>query len=123
MTQVTGAQCLEKGIQLAAIGAGWSALFGRSLPMIASGSLGDLIGVTAGNYLVHNTEACKDFEEKTKQIIVVAMMALATTAIFAVFTLGNRTVDYSQFAQRQISSALFNYWVGWGYLQPQARSV
>lgn len=119
MSQVTFSQCLEKGIQNAAWGAGWGALFGRSLPMVASSSLGQLIGVTTGNYLVHNTEVFKDFEDTTKQIIVVALVALTSTAVFGGFTLASRTTDLSKFASSQISGALINYWIGWQYVQPQ----
>lgn len=116
---VTFSQCLEKGIHYGAWGAGINAAFGESLPVIASIGLGDLLGVTGGNYLVHNTEVFKDFQDKTKMIVVLATIFFTSVAVFGGFKLASRALDVNSFASSRVTSAVIAYLFGWGYVKPK----
>lgn len=120
---VTFSDCLNKGIKLAGISALIGGAFGRSVPMIVSNGVGNLVGVTAGNYMIHNTEACKNFEESTKSIIVIGLTILVSSAVLGGFSLVDRNLSVSKFAQGQLGSAFLLYWLGWGVIQPKTSEV
>ena len=121
--QVTFSDCLNAGIKIAGIGALIGGAFGRSVPMIVSNGVGSLVGITAGNYMLHNTEACRKFDASTKSILVIALSILVSSAVFGGFSLVNRNLSVSKFVQGQFSSALIYYLLGWGVVNTRTRAV
>jgi len=121
--QVTLSDCLNHGIKLAAFSAAWGGFVGRGIPQITSNAIVNFVGITAGNYMVHNTDICKKFDETTKQIVVLALGVLVSSAVFGGFSLMDRTVSFSKFVKGQLGSSLIAFWIGWGVVVPHKQEV
>lgn len=121
--QVTFSDCLNVGIRIAGVGVLFGGAFGRSIPMIVSNGLGNLVGITAGNYMIHNTEACKKFDRSTKSIIVIALSVLVSSTVFGGFALVDRTLSVSKFVQSQFGSSLLCYFFDWGVIEPKPSTI
>ena len=121
--QVTFSDCLNAGIRIAGVGVLFGGAFGRSVPMIVSNGLGNFVGITAGNYMIHNTEACKKFDTSTKSIIVIALSVLVSSTVFGGFALVDRTLSVSKFVQSQFGSSLLCYILGWGVIEAKPSTI
>ena len=118
--QIHFGDCLNAGIKIAGVGALWGSFFSDPIPTITSNAVGSLVGVTAGNYMIHNTETGRKFEESTKCIIVIALSILVSTAVYSGFSMANSSLSIGKFAQGQLSSSLIAYFFGWGVVHPRA---
>ena len=121
--QVNFSDCLNAGIRIAGVGALLGGVFGRSVPMIVSNGVGSLVGVTAGNYMIHNTEVCKSFDDSTKAILIIGLAVLVSSAAFSGFSLVDRNLSVSKFVQGQLSSSFIAYLSGWGVVHPRTEQV
>lgn len=121
MTEVTFSNCLEQGVRYGALKAALCFITGNKAPVIVSVALGDLIGITVGNYLNHHHEEFVDFEEQTQRIVVAASIFFASCSVFGALSLASRSLKLEKFAYKAVFTAFIHYVIHWGYLPEEQR--
>jgi len=127
MTHVSFGKCLETGITSAAVVASVGLVVGSSFSGVVMRMGAQLVGITAGNYFVHKSDVCKEMEETTKVIIVVAAAFFASVTFqMAVFSLCEVAIDVKLLDtvfRGEAFIALVSFLFSFGYLDASKPAV
>jgi len=106
---VTLSQCTEKGLYFGAITFAVGTLFGNNLKHRLIGTVSDMTGVIAGNYIVRNSRFCNGWEEKTKVLATVALGFFISCGFWGAASIQDKSIQLPKQLQSEVSGWVLAY--------------
>jgi hypothetical protein len=106
---VTLSKCTEKGLYFGAITFAIGTLIGDNIKHRLIGSVSDMTGIIAGNYIVRNSRFCNDWEEKTKLLATVALGFFTSCIFWSTASIMDKSIQLPKKLQSEAGSWVLSY--------------